>query len=223
MRICCLSDLHGHLPPVPDCDLLLLGGDYCRDHTDLFWYARTFKAWVDEAAKTRKVIGVAGNHDFIFQEQPDMVPAMDWEYLEDSGTEWNGLKIWGSPWQPRFFDWAFNADEPDLKERWALVPEGTDILLLHGPPRGYGDKVPRRPAPRMCGTFDDDKQWPGHEHTGSPSLLARILEVKPKLVVAGHIHSGYGVYKIGDHTTFVSAALVNEQYQPAHEPIVWEL
>jgi len=223
MRICCLSDLHGHLPPVPECDLLLLGGDFCRDHTDLFWYRRSFKAWVDEAAKRCKVIGVAGNHDFIFQENPDMVPAMDWEYLEDSGTEWNGLKIWGSPWQPRFFDWAFNADEPDLKARWALIPEGTDILLLHGPPRGYGDKVPRRPAPRMCGTFDDDKKWPGHEHTGSPSLLERILEVKPKLVVAGHIHSGYGVYKIGDATTFISASLVNEQYHPAHEPIVWEL
>lgn len=205
MRICCLSDLHGHLPPVPDCDLLLLGGDFCRHHDDYFWYRDVFAVWVNECATRMKVIGVAGNHDWIFQENPDMVPKMNWEYLEDNGTQWNGLNVWGSPWQPRFYDWAFNADEPDLERIWQKIPSNTDILLLHGPPHGYGDFSPY-----------------GKEHTGSKSLLRKIEEIKPKLVVAGHIHSGYGRYMIGD-TIFINASLVNEQYVPVNTPQIVEL
>lgn len=204
-RICCLSDLHGHLPPVPDCDLLLLGGDFCRHHDDYFWYRDVFGKWIDELAQRMKIIGVAGNHDWIFQENPDMVPRLNWEYLEDSGTQWNGLNVWGSPWQPRFYDWAFNADEPDLERIWQKIPSNTDILLLHGPPHGYGDFSPY-----------------GKEHTGSKSLLRKIEEIKPKLVVAGHIHSGYGRYMIGD-TIFINGSLVNEKYVPVNDPQVVEL
>lgn len=215
-RICCISDLHGHLPPVPDCDLLLLGGDLCRHHDDYPWYAKKLKPWVDELAERCKVVAVAGNHDFVFERLPEAVPAMNWSYLQDSGVEWNGLKIWGSPWQPRFYDWAFNLDEPELVKKWALIPDDTDILLLHGPPHGYGDKS------HYKWKTDDDTAWPGYEHTGSPGLTKRILEVKPKLAVAGHIHRGYGRYEIGS-TVFVNASLVNEQYTPVNEPIVVEL
>lgn len=30
-------------------------------------------------------------------------------YLEDSGTVIEGIRFYGSPWQPEFFGWAFNA------------------------------------------------------------------------------------------------------------------
>jgi Icc-related predicted phosphoesterase len=205
MKVCCLSDLHGHLPEVPACDLLLLAGDYCRDHRDVAWYQNDFRRWIDAIAQRCKVVGVAGNHDFIFELRPDLVPEMAWMYLQDSGCEWNGLTFYGSPWQPRFCDWAFNADEPELARRWAAIPDGTDIFLLHGPPHGYGD----------WSVYDK-------KHTGSPSLTERIKAVKPRLVVAGHIHSGHGVYDI-DGTTFVNASLVNEQYQPVHDIIVLEV
>lgn len=200
MRICCISDLHGHLPDVPDCDLLLLGGDYPRNHNDLNWYKTTFSYWLSNNAKRMKIIGVAGNHDFVFQDKSNKFINMDWTYLEDNGIEWNGLNIYGTPWQPRFYDWAFNADEPDLKKIWSKIPENTDILILHGPPRGFGD----------FSTY-------GNVHTGSPSLTERIFEIRPKLVVAGHIHSGHGRYQVNE-TLIVNASYVNERYQP-HYPI----
>jgi Icc-related predicted phosphoesterase len=53
-------------------------------------------------------------------------------------------------------------------------------------------------------------------------LTKRILEVKPKLAVAGHIHSGYGRYEIGS-TVFINASLVNNQYIPMHPPVVVEI
>lgn len=205
MKICCISDIHGYLPKVPDCDLLLLGGDYCRHHDDHWWYRNDFGRWIEDLSVRMKVVGVAGNHDFIFEDNAGLISHLSWSYLEDSGIEWRGLNIYGSPWQPPFYDWAFNAPESDLERKWAQIPSNTDILVLHGPPRGYGDFSPY-----------------GNEHTGSPSLLKKIQEIKPKLVVAGHIHSGYGRYMIGE-TIFVNASHVNEKYQPVNEPVIVEI
>jgi Icc-related predicted phosphoesterase len=205
LKICCLSDLHGHLPEVPECDLLLLGGDYPPDHDDWWWYRKEFKSWIDETAKRCKIVGVAGNHDFVMQEDPDLLLPMDWTYLLDSGTEFGGLKIWGSPWQPRFFDWAFNADELQLGLKWNLIPEDTDILLLHGPPFGYRDFSPV-----------------GGVHTGSPSLTETIKRIQPKLVVCGHIHRDYGLANIRN-TLVVNASYVDENYKPANEPVIVEI
>ena len=63
----------------------------------------------------------------------------------------------------------------------------------------------------------------GKEHTGSPSLTNKIREIKPRLVVGGHIHSGYGVYDMGEGITYVGASVVNEAYQLVNQPIVIEL
>ncbi len=217
MRICCISDIHGNLPEIPDCDLLLLAGDYPRYHRNRMWYSREFRSWL-QFIRDRgiPVVGVAGNHDFVFEKDPEFARSLPWTYLQDQGFDFGPTYIYGSPWQPRFYDWAFNLDEPELAKKWALIPSGTDILVLHGPPHGYGDAVARKI------TEENEHEWPSPEHVGSPSLLARILEVKPKLVVAGHIHSGYGVYQI-NNTIFVNASHCNEQYQPVNKPIMVEL
>ncbi len=205
MKIACVSDLHGYFPKIPECDVLLLGGDYCPAKDQFWWFRDSFKPWIDEVGKETKIIGVAGNHDSLFEEYPDLIPKMNWTYLQDSGCEYGGLNFWGSPWQPRFYDWAFNADEDELKTKWDLIPENTDVLLLHGPPRGFGDFSPY-----------------GNEHTGSPSLLEKIKSVKPKLAIAGHIHAGYGRYQIDD-TIFLNCSFVNEKYKPKNDIQIVEL
>lgn len=209
MKFCCVSDIHSYLPEIPDCDVLLIGGDICPDikQAQHWWLRDIFSPWLDTLAERNIcVIGVAGNHDFVFQDHPDLVPKMMWKYLQDSGCEYKGFKIWGSPWQPRFYDWAFNLDEPDLAKKWELIPDDTEILLLHGPPHLYGDYSNY-----------------GNEHCGSPSLLRRIEELPNlKLAVAGHVHPGYGKYQIGK-TTFVNASYVNSRYVPANKPIIIEL
>lgn len=191
MKLCLLADLHGDLPEIPDCDLLLLGGDYSpRPASERQWLEFSFRPWL-QALKDRgiPVVGVAGNHDFAFakREKPDL----PWTYLQDSGCQVGALKIWGSPWQKRFFNWAFNADEDFMKERWELIPKDTDILLLHGPPHGCGDRC-------------------GKENTGSPSLWDKILEIQPGLVVCGHIHHGRGEYWIGNTKVINTARGITE-------------
>jgi Icc-related predicted phosphoesterase len=210
MKIVAVSDLHGTLPAIPPCDLLLIAGDVCpvRDHRlsrQADWLDADFRRWL-EASPARHIVGVAGNHDFIFEQCPDLVPGgLPWVYLQDSGATVEGLRVWGSPWQPRFFDWAFNLDEPDLAAKWQLIPDGTDVLVLHGPPLGYGDAVP---------------QGGGEvENTGSPSLLERIRQVQPRLVVFGHIHEGRGEWRLGA-TTLANVSLMDAGYDAVHPP--WE-
>lgn len=175
------SDLHGYLPEIPPCDLLLIGGDICPDGDEEHqaqWLDGPFRRWLEHVS-VKEIVGVAGNHDWVFQNRPDLVPTLPWHYLLDSGISLFGLTIWGSPWQPVFYDWAFNLTEQELAQKWALIPEGTDILLLHGPPYRHGDR-------NELG-----------ENTGSLSLMKRIELIQPALVVCGHIHEARGAYFIG--------------------------
>jgi len=213
MKIVALSDQHGYLPEgVPACDLLLLAGDVCpvTNHAFAFqaqWLDGDFRRWLGRQ-NARKIIGVAGNHDLIFEQAPQFVPRdLPWTYLQDSGVEWEGLKIWGTPWQPWFFDWAFNGTPEMLREKWALIPAGTDILVVHGPPRGYGDGIPQRD-----GTI---------RRTGCPHLLERIGQVQPRLVVFGHIHEGRGQWEIGK-SVLANVTVLNEKYEPAYAPWIFD-
>ena len=58
-------------------------------------------------------------------------------YLKDKETEVYGLRIYGSPWQPLFMNWAYNMPRGEkILSKWNLIPEGVDILITHGPPLG---------------------------------------------------------------------------------------
>lgn len=211
IRIVAISDLHGQLPErLPEADLLLIAGDICPcNFKDVVmgqreWLRNKFQSWL-ERQPIRCVVATWGNHDWTGERSPGYVPLLDWFMLVDRGVELLGMKIYGTPWQPRFFDWAFNLDEPQLAEKWAAIPDDTDILVLHGPPHGYGDLA------------SDERGRP--THVGSPSLTKRIAEIKPKLVVYGHIHSGYGIYKLGD-TILANVSIVNEAYRMVNPPTV---
>lgn len=216
MIVCCVSDLHGYLPEIPDCQFVCVAGDILpvrfQNNIDLSraWLDSSFRTWLKEIYDRGIVtIGIAGNHDFIFQEYPETVPKeLHWAYLQDESFEFEGLKFWGTPWQPYYGGWAFNLYEEQLVDKWELIPDNTDVVIVHGSPYLHGDKV----------TYLCDGDFIG-EHVGSPSLLRRIEKVKPKLVVCGHIHQGRGVYQAGE-TLVVNASLVNDKYQPVHSAIV---
>ena len=203
MRVAILADLHGSLPEVPPCDLLLLAGDLCPavDHgvaRQAAWLDGPFRAWLD-AAPTAAIVGIAGNHDFVFERAPQLVPAdLPWTYLQDEATQVGDRTIWGSPWTPWFHDWAFNAPkdggEVFLAERYGTVPDGADILLIHGPPRGYGDRT----------TAGID--------AGSTALLDAIDRLAPTLCAFGHIHEARGTWERRG-TQLVNAAAVDALYE----------
>lgn len=210
MKIVMISDTHGQHRKlkVPDGDILIHAGDAMtggmdpREIVDL-------NDWFGELPHPSKIV-IAGNHDFLF-EKVDTARGLftNATYLQDEYTRVEGLKIYGSPWQPEFFNWAFNLPRGEaLKRKWDLIPADTDILITHGPPWGYQDYVPR---------WGKHEQY--QEHVGCEELLKRVQEVKPMIHVFGHIHCGAG-YTQDDHTTYVNAAVVDEQYRVRHSPTV---
>jgi hypothetical protein len=146
------------------------------------------------------------NHDWIGEKAPHLSPKLRWHMLCDESINLLGFKIYGTPWQPRFFDWAFNADEDVLEKKWAAIPDDTDILVLHGPPYGFGDL-----APAYTGVRNE------MERTGSPSLIKRIREIKPQLAIFGHIHPGYGVYE-ENGVVMANVSVLNDKYQLVNKP-----
>lgn len=212
MRIVAISDthgLHGQLPKLPDGDVLVHAGDFTYDAGQAA--LRSFLRWFESQPHKRKVF-IAGNHDWAFEKWngparamvKELAPSAD--YLEDSGVEIDGIRFWGSPYQPEFCGWAFNRKRgPEIAHHWAKIPNGTDVLITHGPPKGILD----------ISGFDN-------ESCGCADLLEAVNRIKPKLHVFGHIHHGYG-QKVIDGTTFINASICNERYQPINNPWIMNL
>ncbi|KAG4078701.1 hypothetical protein HA402_015291 [Bradysia odoriphaga] len=75
-------------------------------------------------------------------------------YLEDESIELFGLKIYGTPWQPEFCNWAFNVPRGEqCLAKWNQIPDGIDILITHTPPVGHGDLCLFWSPSRLCGTI----------------------------------------------------------------------
>jgi len=179
-----------------------------------------FNEWMKDQPARHKVC-IAGNHDLLFESSRELALSCLTEpiYLQDSGVIIDGVRFWGSPVQPEFCEWAFNVQRgAAIKHYWDLIPDGTDILITHGPPFGILDQANRR-----------------GEHLGCEELLKAVEAKKPKIHVFGHIHGGYGVWlhekgvvangSIGkaEGTIFINASFVDESYQAKNKPIVYTI
>lgn len=208
MKVCATSDLHGHLPEIPECDLLLIAGDICpaTNHKLPYqrrWLREKFAPWLQKAP-ANEIAMTWGNHDWVGMFAPrDVPPIQGAHVLIDELREVAGMKVWGSPWTLEFFNWAFNATAEEIETLHSLIPQ-CDIILTHGPAYGYGDMTPRG------------------ERVGSPQLTEAIRTLQPRLVVGGHIHCSQGVWRIGE-SIVANVAHVGEDYQPCLEPQVFEI
>jgi len=222
MKVCCISDLHGLTPELEDGDLLLIAGDCTASDKVMDW--GRFFSWLKRQNYRMKVI-VGGNHDNFLQECCTSEGSKkitdeddDFVYLCDSGIEFEGFKIWGSPWSlwfkginPRCK--AFTGSESDLASKFALIPVDTDILVTHSPPFGVLDGIP----------IEDGSLF----HAGSKSLATNIDERLEDLYlhVFGHIHEGYGkCFKdydkdVGLGCPSINASLMNARYEADNKPI----
>ena len=234
MRVVCISDTHSRhlgLYNPPKGDLIIHAGDVSNigrkgEITD-------FLNWFSKLPYKYRIF-IAGNHDFFFdhkwkaytemgearfkgnyaglytkEEVDSMVNTFkdDVTYLNDSGIEIEGFKIWGSPITPWFHDWAFNRERgKDIKKHWKLIPEDTDILITHGPVHKILDRTREGDEP------------------GCEDLLEKILKTSIKVSICGHIHeSGGHTYSTGDGRIFINVSLLNRDYNVANKPVVFDI
>lgn len=222
MRICAISDTHGYHESVKinPSDVIVCAGDITDDAGQ--GALRRFLQWFEKQPAPHKVL-IAGNHDWAFEKWPDLARAMVKEvapsvqYLQDSGTEIDSIKFWGSPVQPRFLDWAFNRDE-DIQRHWDMISEGTDVLVTHGPPKPFLD---------LSNNWNESTGSKWTDHLGCPRLMEAVKRVRPKLHIFGHIHGSGGemnyTHEDGFLTKLINASMVDEAYIPNRKPIYYEL
>lgn len=207
-KIVALSDQHMNFFEVPSGDILIVAGDmtYRGAPQEIKAFADWLKPLKDQF-KHRIVI--AGNHDFGFQDhQAAMVSLLDPDviYLEHEACEVEGLKIFGSPYTPPFYNWAFMKDEHFLEILYGEIPDDTQVLITHGPPHSILDKVP------------DGTQ------VGSHALLRRIKQLDHlKLSIFGHIHTQGGKHENVCGIDFYNVGVLNDAYKRANSATVIEL
>ncbi len=205
IEVVVLSDTHDRICAVPDGDILIHAGDLTMMGRPNQIMAAA--EWLRGLPHPHKIV-IAGNHDWLFQTNPRMARSLLGDgitYLENEGCEVMGLKFWGSPVTPTFFDWAFNVDRgAPIRKYWGNIPAGLDMLITHGPPHGI---------------LDQSVPHSNYEHCGCDDLLMTVQEKKPHVHVFGHIHGGRGMYA-NDDTIFYNASIVDEAYKVAHDPWV---
>lgn len=235
LRFVCISDTHSKIERsqlvVPDGDVLLHAGDFTN--VGFVEEVEAFAQWFGSLPHKRKIL-IAGNHDLTMHPETfalgigrrfghkamdaeaaaskcatvraiiDAIPGC--EYLCDSGTVVEGIRIWGSPWQPEFGGWAFNLPRGEpCREKWRLIPSDADVVITHGPPLGYGD---------LCRSG---------ARAGCLDLLVELQErVQPKYHVFGHIHESHGVTTDGT-TTFINASTCDLRYKPSQQMICFDV
>jgi len=175
MRLVLGSDLHGYLPKVPSCDILILAGDLLPETDQERFIDQFLRRWLNDVP-AKEVVATWGNHD----DQPfrRWNYKLRWHLLIDQSVTLAGLKFHGTPWCLPVGRWAWQAPEYVLEKIYAMIPDDTNILISHTPPHGICDKT----APEK-----------GSENVGSFALRDRLASLPNlKLVVCGHIHEARG-------------------------------
>lgn len=204
LKIIALSDTHCQHRKirVPEGDVLIHAGDMLSRGNAREW--EDFAPWWNEQTHPYKII-VAGNHDWILETNRDWALAglKDTYYLEDSGVTIEGHEFWGSPWTKPFCNWAFNRDDDFRRERFNRISSNATVLITHGPPLGYLDRI-------------------GDNIIGDQQLAEATEYQVPPFHIFGHVHFCHGVSLRGgaEKGVVVNAAICDERYRPVNPPVV---
>ena len=205
IKIVAIADTHGKhwALDVPYGDILIHAGDITAKGS--LEDVKDFNTFIDLLPHPVKIV-IAGNHDFCFERDREASAALltNAIYLQDQSVAIEGIHLYGSPWQPWFHDWAFNLHRgPEIRKKWELIPEGTDVLITHGPPYGHGDQTFRG------------------ERVGCQDLLNVVEKIRPRFHIFGHIHEGAGV-TADEHTTYINASSCDQYFRVVNEAVVFE-
>ena len=227
MKIVAISDMHGYLKDIPECDLLIIAGDISplRIQSDtakmLGWLEDDFMPWL-ERQFCQKVVLVAGNHDFIFETdgiQEEVTRIFDmysswFTYLENETVKIDiddhEISIFGTPYCSTFGNWPFMYEDDLLVDFFKEIPSKVDIIVSHDAPYGTSD---------VCS--EGIAKYKGH--IGNKPLTEALKNVEFKYLLHGHLHTSNHEAEELNGGLVYNVSLLNEDYKPEFEPLEIEI
>lgn len=215
MKIWHISDTHGYheMLHVPQgVDLVIHSGDASNLKSPFLNEKEflSFWSWFEKLPIKYKVY-VPGNHDTFLEHSISKIfrkNIIDSQYVNDIYLLINdyvtieNLKIWGSPVTPKFGNWAFMRSRDKTNKLWQTIPDDTDIIVTHGPPKYILDL--------------SEDTLRNLENCGDSSLFKRVKEINPKYHMFGHIHNFKDLQNSGTktiakiNTIFSNGAMVTD-------------
>jgi Icc-related predicted phosphoesterase len=196
MKLFCFSDTHGKYSDIKEkildnveyytSDIFVYAGDFStnRYHEDTDPASVVsfinFLNWCWNRELFKSIIFVPGNHDwseyrflgYSVKEELTRQP-FNVHYLNNNSACIDNRRFYGTP-ELECEGWAFSHPEDRLPEYFQRIPDDTEILVTHTPPKGILSS-----------------RW------GSSSLLAKIKKLKKlKIHIFGHIHEENGIENI---------------------------
>jgi len=178
---------HGLLDIPKNIDMIIFSGDATNplnpvlNEIEMLNFLHWF-ALID----CRYKIMIAGNHDSSIEKNrvtKKTIEEYGIIYLENEEVIIEGIKIWGSPYCPTFGNWCFMKNRNKLDKIWRHIPEDTDILVTHTPPKGI---------------LDYSHDYNNYvERCGCSALMKRILNLNIKYHLFGHIHNNKDIINAG--------------------------
>lgn len=184
MRIWHISDSHSFEKEynIPDgIDVICYTGDESNNHSQHLNHNEflDFVRWYAEVPVQHKLF-IPGNHSsFCYHNEKEAR-----SILKEHGITWlhkeeyiiDGVKFYGDGTSPSFGNWYYMCKRETINRHWELIPDDTNVLLTHTPPKGILDLTENRDhSLEMC---------------GCSSLGKRVRQLKElKYHCFGHIHS----------------------------------
>lgn len=175
MKILAFSDMHlarhcaDRICAAADkADLVIGAGDFAVQRKGLA------DAMAMLASVLPKAVLVPGNAESAEELRAAAGPAT---VLHGEGIEHEGARLFGLGYAvPRtpFGAWSCDLGEDEAETMLAAM-EVADVLIVHSPPKGLGDRTTAGAS------------------IGSTSIRAAIERVQPKLALCGHVHDSWGV------------------------------
>lgn len=241
-----ISDIHGDLPELPECDVVCCAGDispldYQGDQTSMVsWFCLVFLPWV-ESLPCKKFILVAGNHDFFLQnihrrliDESDGYRRYTWRSASDVmkkilpgnlRSKYNKLVyLCDSSYEyegHRFYGTPWIRD----LDRWAFYLDNDSLMEKYNNIPKRCDVIITHMPPKIEGLGEviQGGQFNTGANYGSPEL-ADVLKTRDfKYALCGHVHSGQHLPVELDGKQLVNVSLKNENYDLMYYPFEFEI
>lgn len=194
-----LSDTHGqhkNLKSLPEADIIVHSGDFTFAGSEEEAY--DFMNWFCNLPYKHKIF-IAGNHDMCMY-GADHIDGLsrNVHYLYNNSVVIDGIKFYGIP--------MFMEDcmDGNLDVFINNIPDDTDVLITHMPPKG------------TCDLADYGK---GQEHRGNATLAELLKKLHPACHLFGHEHDAYGK-TIKENVIYSNACVVDSRYNLINNPTI---